>query len=80
MSTRMLVFPSYQGDSTIFHKRNILKLKRVVLSHPLLFFTSPSDMHTLQALGQALGQGLGACMHMVGVTKIYKFLLSLQSC
>ena len=36
LSTRSLVFPSYQGDSTIFHKGNFLKLKGVVLPHPPL--------------------------------------------
>ena len=30
------VFPSYQGDSTIFHKENFLKLEGVVFPHPPL--------------------------------------------
>ena len=34
--TQSLVFPSYQGDSTICHKGNFLKLKGVVLPHPPL--------------------------------------------
>ena len=29
-------FPSYQGDSAIFHKGNFLKLKGVELPHPPL--------------------------------------------
>ena len=36
MSTRSLVFPSYQGDYIIFHKGNFLLLKGVVLPHPPL--------------------------------------------
>ena len=32
--TQSLVFPSYQGDSTICHKGNFLKFKGVVLPHP----------------------------------------------
>ena len=36
LSTRSLVFPSNQGDSTIIHKGNFLKLKVVVLPRPPL--------------------------------------------
>ena len=45
LSTRSLIFPSYQGDSTIFHKGNFLKLKGVVLSHPP-FSWSKERAHT----------------------------------
>ena len=47
LSTSSLISPSYQGDSTIFHKGNFLKLKGVVFPAPSSKLITRESSHNI---------------------------------